>query len=322
MRFPFAACAARREQKSLSRRSNTASGKRYEDQENERKSGHTANTLSPRILLSGKGRQEPRVDQLSAPTLTGAPTENVAALSDAPLALFLDVDGTLIDLALRPEDVMTPADLVATLATTERKLAGALALISGRTIEDLDHLFEPLRLRASGIHGAEIRLEPGDPATPAPAAVELPQSLWTALTREVASFPGAFVENKRFSFVVHYRLAPAAELPLRQVVARLVGASPIAIEVMDARCAIELKPPGHSKGRAIAAFLSQPPFRGRKPIFVGDDATDESGFAVVSARGGYAYSVGKRRPGAIGHFAGPREVRDWLGEFARRECGA
>jgi trehalose 6-phosphate phosphatase len=259
---------------------------------------------------------------LSAPALTGATTENVAALSDAPLALFLDVDGTLIDLALRPEDVVTPADLVATLAKTERKLQGALALISGRTIEDLDSLLEPLRLRASGIHGAEVRLEPGGPVTPTPEAVELPQSLWTAFTREAAAFPGAFVENKRFSFVVHYRLAPAAEQPLRRAVERLVGASPITVEVMDARCAIELKAPGHDKGRAIAAFLSEPAFRGRKPIFVGDDATDESGFAVVGALGGYAYSVGRRRPGAIGLFAGPRDVRDWLGEFVRRGDGA
>ena len=92
------------------------------------------------------------MDQLSAPPLAGATSENVPALSDAPLAIFLDVDGTLLDLAERPDDVVTPRDLIATLAMAERKLAGALALISGRAIEDLDRLFEPLRLRASGIH--------------------------------------------------------------------------------------------------------------------------------------------------------------------------
>lgn len=260
--------------------------------------------------------------QLSAPPLTGATMENVTPLSDQPLALFLDVDGTLLDLAERPSEVVTPAGLVATLCSAERKLAGALALISGRAIVDLDLLFEPLRLRASGIHGAEIRYEPDGPVKLTPAATKLPASLWTALTREVAAFPGAFVENKRFSFVVHYRLAPAAERPLRQAVARLTGSSPVAVEVMDARCAIELKAPGHDKGRAIAAFLSQPGFRGRMPVFVGDDATDESGFALVAARGGQAYSVGKRRPGAIGLFAGPHAVRDWLAEFAHRGNGA
>src|SRR5580704_8023201 len=155
---------------------------------------------------------------MSAPSLVGATTEDVAALGDLPLAVFLDVDGTLLDLADRPDDVVTPAGLVATLARAERKLAGALALISGRTIEDLDRLFEPLRLRASGIHGAEIRFDPREPATSAPATMALPSSLRTALAREVAPFPGAFVEDKRFSFVVHYRLAPQAEQPLRRAV--------------------------------------------------------------------------------------------------------
>jgi trehalose 6-phosphate phosphatase len=262
------------------------------------------------------------VDQLSAPPLTGEAMGNVAALSDGQLALFLDVDGTLLDIAERPDDVVTPSDLIPILAKAERKLAGALALISGRTIEDLDRLFEPLLLRASGIHGAEIRFDPWGPATPAPASMALPSSLRTALMREVAPFPGAFVEDKRFSLVVHYRLAPEAERPLRQAVARLVDSSPIAVEAMDARCAIELKAAGFDKGRAIAAFLSDPAFRDRTPVFVGDDATDESGFAVVAARGGCAYSVGRRRPGATGVFATPQAVRDWLAEFAYRENDA
>jgi hypothetical protein len=110
--------------------------------DNEPARGHTATTLSPKILLRcGKGREESWVDQLSAPRLTGAATENVAALSDGPLALFLDVDGTLLDIAERPDDVVTPSDLVPILAKAERKLAGAVALLGGRTIKDLDRLF-------------------------------------------------------------------------------------------------------------------------------------------------------------------------------------
>ena len=295
---------------------NSVLGKRYHDQENEQENGHSANTLSPRILPTcGEGFEESWVGQLSAPPIRGATVENVAPLSDAPIALFLDVDGTLLDLAERPDDVVTPAGLVAALVGAERRLAGALALISGREIDDLDRLFRPLRFRASGVHGAEARFEPGGPVTQAPAAVELPLSLWKALTREVAEFPGAFAENKRFSFVVHYRLAPAAERPLRQAVTRLIGFSPVAVEVMDARCAIEIKPSGHDKGRAIAAFLAHPAFRGRTPVFVGDDTTDESGFAVVASRGGAANSVGRPRRGATGLFADPRAVRDWLAEF-------
>jgi trehalose 6-phosphate phosphatase len=259
-----------------------------------------------------------RVDELNAPGVEGARRSDVAALSNAPVALFLDVDGTLLDLAARPEEVVTPAGLVATLAGAERKLAGALALISGRAIVDVDHLFAPLRLRASGVHGAEIRLDPEASTTPT-AAADLPQSLLAELRHAVEPFPGVFVEDKRFSFTVHYRLAPSAERPLRTIVKQLVDSSPTAVDIMDAHYAIEIKSPCFDKGGAIATFLSTSIFRGRTPIFVGDDTTDESGFALVSARGGFAYSVGRPRPGAVNAFSGPRAVREWLAEFADGE---
>jgi len=256
------------------------------------------------------------VDQLNAPSVEGATSGDVAPLSDASVALFLDVDGTLLDLAARPDDVVMPAGLVTTLAGAERKLAGALALISGRSIDAVDHLFAPLRLRVSGVHGAEIRFDPDGSTTPTVGA-DLPQSLLAALRRAVEPFPGVFVEDKRFSFTVHYRLAPSAERPLRNIVRELVDSIPIAVDIMDAHCAIEIKSPCFDKGGAIASFLSTSTFRGRRPIFVGDDTTDESGFALVSARGGSAYSVGRRRPGAIGSFSTPQAVRGWLAEFAR-----
>ncbi len=260
------------------------------------------------------------MDQLNAPSIEGATAGDVAALDDTALAIFLDVDGTLLDLAARPDDVVTPAGLVTTLARAERKLAGALALISGRSIDDVDRLFTPLRLRVSGVHGAEIRLDPDSPTTPT-AAADLPQSLLAALKRAIEPFPGVFVENKRFSFTVHYRLAPSAERPLRNIVKQLVDSIAIAVDIMDAHCAIEIKSPCFDKGGAIAAFLSTSTFRGRTPIFVGDDTTDENGFALVTARGGFAYSVGRPRPGAIGAFAEPRAVREWLTEFAARGGG-
>ena len=120
------------------------------------------------------------MDELNAPSIEGAMAGNIAALSDTSVALFLDVDGTLLDLAARPADVVTPAGLVATLANIERKLGGALALISGRSIDDIDHLFAPLRLRASGVHGAEMRFE-RDGSTTSTVSSELPHSLLTAL---------------------------------------------------------------------------------------------------------------------------------------------
>jgi trehalose 6-phosphate phosphatase len=255
---------------------------------------------------------------MNAPTIGGAMVETVAvaALCEASVAIFLDVDGTLLDLAARPDEVVTPLGLIETLGKAERKLAGALALISGRSVADMDSLFAPLRLRASGVHGAEIRFDPYG-STMVTAANDLPHSLLAALRRAVAPFTGVFVENKRFSFTVHYRLAPSAEGSLRRIVKQLVNSLPISVEMMDAHYAIEIKSPYFDKGGAIATFLSTATFRGRTPIFVGDDTTDESGFALVSARGGVAYSVGRPRPGAIGLFSGPHAVRGWLADFAR-----
>ena len=142
-----------------------------------------------------------------------------APASDERVALFLDVDGTLLDFADRPHEVVTPAGLVATLARAERMLDGALALVSGRPIDELDRLFEPWRC-ASGVHGAQMRFDPGAPTVQSAGVVALPASLWAALSRLVDAFPGALAENKRFSFAVHYRLAPTLEEPLREAVMR------------------------------------------------------------------------------------------------------
>jgi trehalose 6-phosphate phosphatase len=258
------------------------------------------------------------VGQLSAPPIVGAAGDSVAGL---PFALFLDVDGTLLDLAARPDDVVTPPNLISTLKRAENTLGGALALISGRSIDDVDRIFAPLRLRMSGVHGAEIRFDPDAP-TIATTMGDLPKSLLAALERAIRPFPGVFVEDKRFSFTVHYRLAPSAEQPLRSIVQQLIESTSIGVEIMDAHYAIEIKNPSFDKGGAIAAFLSTPTFYERTPIFIGDDTTDESGFALVTSRGGLAYSVGSPRAGAIVGFPGPPAVREWLAEFASRGIGA
>jgi trehalose 6-phosphate phosphatase len=236
-----------------------------------------------------------------------------------PVALFLDVDGTLLDIADRPERVAVPPEVVVALTGADRNLDGALALVSGREFVELDRLFRPLKLRGAAVHGAELRFEPSAAPVRAPETSELPGSLWNALTEALREFPGTFAENKRYSFTVHYRLAPEAEESLRKAVTRLVQAElRVAVQLMNARRAIELKAPGYDKGRAIEALLSVPPFSDRTPIYVGDDTTDEAGFAVVSARGGFAYAVGQPRPGARGLFARPSDVRAWLEEFADR----
>ena len=245
-----------------------------------------------------------------------APDSGIVSRAGENVALFLDVDGTLLDIAETPNSVMVPSDLIESLRRAERKLEGALALISGRAIEDLDRLFEPLRLRASGVHGAQIRSTPDSPAEALRSAVLLPPGFAAIVKEAVRHFPGILIENKDFTLAVHYRLNPQAARWLRETLQELVSeASLREIEIQEAHYAFELKPRTFDKGKAIAAFLGQEPFRGRIPIFVGDDTTDEAGFAEVSSCGGRAYSVGTFRPGAIGVFKSPQSVREWLAAF-------
>jgi trehalose 6-phosphate phosphatase len=248
--------------------------------------------------------------------------DSLLAAHGRAIALFLDVDGTLLEIADRPERVSMPPHLIGTLSNAERRLDGALALISGRTLDELDRLFAPLRLRASAVHGAETRLDPQSEAIRSPGASELPASLWAALTDALRAFPGTFAENKRYSFTVHFRLVQDAEAALRAAVMRVIESHPAAnVEVLNAHCAIELKTPGFDKGKAIASFLAASPFLDRTPVFIGDDWTDEAGFAVVASRGGFSYSVGPRRPGTVGAFAQPQDVRAWLADLADRGTG-
>ncbi len=232
-------------------------------------------------------------------------------------ALFLDVDGTLLDLAVRPDAVSVPEGLVGTLARAASKLKGALALVSGRTIDEIDRLFAPLRLRASGVHGAQIRVEPDEPIRITPAASELPASFRTALSLALRGFPGILIEDKGFSVAIHYRVNPEIAPNLRDALRELIASEPWqGLEIEDAHYAFEVKRATFDKGKAVALFLTHEPFRGRTPIFIGDDTTDESGFAAVTACGGCAYSVGRPRPGAIGFFETPQSVRDWLAALA------
>ena len=255
--------------------------------------------------------------------MTAALQANASA--GAPLggavALFLDVDGTLLDFAQRPDAVITPPELLVSIAAAQRRLDGALALVSGRSLAELDRIFSPLKFCASGVHGAEMRFAPEGPVSTMSEAAEMPESLWQDVMRVTGEFPGTLAENKGFSCAVHFRLAPWSEAPLRAAIEKIVaGQPPGAVEIMDAHFAFDLKRPGPSKGRAIESFLASPPFFGRTPIFLGDDTTDESGFAMVSSRGGFAFAVGELLPGAIGVFDTPGDVRDWLAGFAASEA--
>jgi trehalose 6-phosphate phosphatase len=232
-------------------------------------------------------------------------------------ALFLDVDGTLLDIAVTPDRVVMPDGLAATIARLERLLGGALAIVSGRTLADLDRLFFPLRTRAAGVHGAEMRFAPNAAAVETQGAAPLPGSLWREFAAATLAFPGALAENKRYSFTAHYRAAPKAAAPLRAALLSLLERRATGdLELTDALCAYELKPGGVNKGEAVRRFLERPPFVGRRPMFVGDDSSDEFGFRSVADRRGFAFAVGAARPEVDHVFADPAMVRLWLERLA------
>lgn len=225
-------------------------------------------------------------------------------------ALFLDVDGCLIDFADAPDAVRLPRRLPATLARLAERLDGAVALVSGRPLAGLDRLFAPLRMPGAGLHGLELRS--GDrlrsaPATPAALAGIRDEASILAL-----DYPGVIVEDKGAALALHWRAAPTAREILRGLAIAALPRLP-GYRLQHGDNVVELRPADCDKGTAIAAMLEEPPFRGRVPVFAGDDLTDESGFAVVNARGGLSVLVGPREPSAA-HYAlrSPRAVRRWL----------
>jgi trehalose 6-phosphate phosphatase len=237
---------------------------------------------------------------------------DAAELDKSAIGLFLDVDGTLLELASTPDAVEVPNALLEELSSVERRLAGAVALVSGRPIEELDKLFEPLRLRASGVHGAEIRYSPGGPSrslTPH----RLPDKAWRRLSHLLEDFPGAFAENKGASFAVHYRSAGEGADRLRDALLEFKKQfAELPLELIGGRLVFEIKLAGFDKGKAIECFMARPPFAGRRPIFIADDRVDRPGFEKALALGGLALSVGAKLPGVSGWFANPKALRHWL----------
>ncbi|MGA2044967.1 MAG: trehalose-phosphatase [Roseiarcus sp.] len=240
-------------------------------------------------------------------------TEPPAPKADS-ICLFLDVDGTLIDLAPTPGAVVVARALLDELAQADRRLGGALALVSGRPIAALDELFAPLRLRASGVHGAEIRYAPEGP-TRSLTTARLPDGAWDDLARALARFPGAFAENKGVSFAVHYKLAGPIEAELFAELERLRRRfGQLDLEVIPGNLVFEIKLPGFDKGAAIRRFMGRAPFAGRRPVFIADDRMDGPGFEAVLEMGGIAFSVGFEMAGLTGSFSEPAGVRAWLGK--------
>lgn len=227
------------------------------------------------------------------------------------MALFLDVDGTLIDFAERPEAVRVPADLAGALAAARDRVGAALALLSGRTIAELDAIATPLRLPASGVHGAELREADGGPVRR--VAPVLPQPTRSALAAAVADVAGILVEDKAVSLAVHFRAVPAAR---ELLAARLAAAVPPGFLLTEGDQVFELRPAAFDKGRALRGFMARPPFAGRVPVFVSDHPIDAAGFRAAAELGGLGISVGARLPEAAHALPHPGAVRAWLRELA------
>lgn len=230
-------------------------------------------------------------------------------------ALFLDVDGCLVDFADAPDAVRLPRRLPALLQRLAQRLDGAVALVSGRPLSGLDRMFAPLRMPAAGLHGLELRNGPRlRPAPETPAALAGIRDEAAALA---AAYPGAIVEDKGPAIGLHWRVAPAARDAFRALAEAALPRLP-GYRLQHGDNVVELRPADGDKGSAIAALLEEAPFRGRVPVFAGDDVTDESGFAVVNAHGGVSVLVGAREPSAA-HYAlrNPNAVRRWLASGAK-----
>jgi len=227
-------------------------------------------------------------------------------------AILLDIDGTLLDLAPTPREVWVPPGLVTTLNRLLEKTSGALALVSGRSLNDIDLIFAPELFPAVGGHGAEMRLTT-DSETVSTRAPAMDKELKRRLAAIAKLSPGILLEDKGYSLALHYRLAPHAEQAIYQAVSLIRADLPEApIEVMPGKCVCEIKQSGFSKASGVVELMRHNPFKGRRPVFIGDDITDESVFAIMPDFGGLAFSVGRRATGVADHFDEPREVREWL----------
>lgn len=231
-------------------------------------------------------------------------------LPQSPWCLFLDVDGTLLELASTPGSVVVEASLLALLEKLQRAADGALALVSGRTIVDLDRLFLPLKLPAAGTHGCERRDARGETRI-APVVREQLDLLRDSLGAIVKRNPGLLLEDKGAALALHFLQAPQLEPELRAEVAILAAPLVPHFALLNGHAVIEIKPALYTKETAIDAFLAEEPFRGRQPAFLGDDITDYAGFNAVRRAGGLAIAVGPRVKSEW-WLPGTAAVRGWL----------
>lgn len=264
-------------------------------------------------------------DLMTSNTGAVAPTLSAPPVSIARPALFLDLDGVLAPLAPTPEAVIPDARRTAILHRLEAALEGRVAIVSGRTLSEIDRISDGAARAASGVHGLERRRGDGS---------LLRRSADPGVRRAVDEFqafaigrPGVIVEDKELAAGLHYRQAPTAAGAATDLARRLAGETGLALQ--PGAMVLELKTPGTDKGVAVAEFMAEPPFAGAVPIMLGDDLTDEHGFAAAEALGGFGVLVGPARPTAARYrLADVAAVLDWLeavagvSERSHQEAGA
>lgn len=240
------------------------------------------------------------------------------ALPSSPegLAFFLDVDGTLIDIAPTPDSVVVAPGLPATLRRLADRAGGALALVSGRNLETMDRLFAPERFTAAGVHGSEYRLPTGERVRlPVPDA--LPR-IKRELEGFVAGRKGLLLEDKGYALALHYRLAPERAGEVEAVMNRVVQLGADELALQPGKMVIEMRPRYANKAGALLRLMASPPFAGRIPVAVGDDLTDEAMLMAARDMGGIAVGIGSgiSRPSERAQLADPSAVRDWIARLA------
>lgn len=227
-------------------------------------------------------------------------------------AILLDIDGTLLDLMPTPREVWVPPGLSETLTRLTERTSGALAMVSGRSLIDIDLIFAPEVFRAVAGHGAEMRLSVGNEAD-AVHAPPMDKELKRRLAAIAKLSPGILLEDKGYSLALHYRLAPHAEKAIYEAVSLIRADLPNApIEILPGKFVCEIKHSGFTKATGVRELMKHEPFRGRRPIFIGDDVTDETVFAIMPDMNGLSFSVGRRAIGVNDHFDAPSDVRAFL----------
>lgn len=224
-------------------------------------------------------------------------------------AFFLDFDGTLIDIAARPGYAHVPAATTGAILRLRDRLCGALAIISGRDIASIDEYFSPHVLPVAGVHGLLRRSVDGQVYDRGGSRDF--EDIRAEIRSMVGHAPGVLIETKQGAVAIHYREAPQAALVCQGAAFTIATRHPD-LHVLEGKMVVELKSRSHDKGTAILAFMAEQPFSGRKPVFIGDDTTDEDGFRVVNALGGISVRVGAGNSAAAFRFPNTAAVVAWL----------